>query len=118
MSLSYIWLFGKKAKYIRGIIMDQNDISLQKQAEIFKALGHPSRLLIAKSLSSGEMCVCKLQEIVKSDISTVSKHLSILKNAGIVSSRREGTSIFYKLNICCLPTFLKCTENIISKKSC
>mgnify|MGYP001658157175 CR=1 FL=1 len=95
--------------------MDPQDINLQKQAEIFKALGHPSRLLIVKSLASNEMCVCKLQEIVKSDISTVSKHLAILKNAKIVSSRREGTSIIYKLNICCLPTFLKCTENIINK---
>ncbi len=93
-------------------------IELQAQAEIFKALGHPSRLLIVKSLAQGELCVCEIQKIVKSDLSTVSKHLSVLKNAHIVTSRRAGTSIYYQLAICCLPTFLKCTENILHKSCC
>ncbi len=96
--------------------MSDNEL-IQKQAEIFKALGHPSRLLIAKSLEAGELCVCDLQKIVKSDISTVSKHLSILKQAKIITPRREGTNIYYRLNICCLPTFLNCTKDILADKS-
>lgn len=88
---------------------------LEKEAEIFKALGHPSRLLIAKALTNGELCVCEIQKIVQSDLSTVSKHLSVLKQANIVTSRKVGTSIYYKLAICCLPTFLACTQKILKK---
>lgn len=56
------------------------------QARIFKALGHPSRLLIADALRSGEKCVGDLQALVGGDISTVSRHLSVLREAGIVTS--------------------------------
>ena len=67
------------------------------RARIVKALAHPSRLFIVDELARGERCVCELTEMVGADVSTVSKHLSVLKNAGLVGSRREGQQVFYFL---------------------
>ena len=53
------------------------------RAEIFKALGHPARLAMVVAMGDRERCVCDLQEVVGLDMSTVSKHLSILRKAGI-----------------------------------
>jgi len=70
------------------------------RADTFKALGHPARLFIMQTLAEeGERCVCELQEMVGLDVSTVSKHLALLRNAGLVVDRREGTKVFYRL--CC-----------------
>jgi len=69
------------------------------RADTFKALGHPARLFMAQTLAGGERCVCELQEMVGLDVSTVSKHLAVLRSAGLVVDRREGTKVFYRL--CC-----------------
>ena len=69
------------------------------RADTFKALGHPARLFMAQTLADGERCVCELQEMVGLDVSTVSKHLAVLRSAGLVVDRREGTKVFYRL--CC-----------------
>ena len=55
------------------------------QAQMFKALAHPGRLLMLDELSRGERCVCELAALVGSEMPTVSRHLSQLKNAGISS---------------------------------
>ena len=49
------------------------------KAGVIKAMGHPSRLAMVEALADGELCVCELQKLVGSDMSTVSKHLSVLK---------------------------------------
>ncbi len=86
------------------------------QAKIFKALGHPSRLIMLDALSAGEKCVCDLQALVGSDMSTVSKHLAVLREAGVVETHKEGTNVYYRLTLCCLDTFLKCSEDAIRKR--
>jgi ArsR family transcriptional regulator len=88
-----------------------------EQAKIFKALGHPSRLLMVDALRDGEKCVCELQALLNNDMSTVSKHLSILREAGIVSSDKRGTNIYYRLSLCCLENFLSCTGDLIEQKA-
>ncbi|MFO7877386.1 MAG: metalloregulator ArsR/SmtB family transcription factor, partial [Desulfovermiculus sp.] len=62
----------------------KNDIRdrYESRARIMKALGHPSRLFIVDELSRQDRCVCELTEMIGADISTVSKHLSILREAG------------------------------------
>lgn len=77
-------------------------------AAVFKALGHPARLLMVDALRNGELCVCDLQDMVGSDMSTVSRHLSVLRTAGVVESRREGTNIYYRLSLPCVPGMLDC----------
>lgn len=89
---------------------------IAEQAKIFKALGHPSRLLMVDALRNGKKCVCDLQQLVGDDISTVSKHLSILKEAGIVTTEKRGTNIYYTLALGCLNGFLTCTTEVIEKR--
>ncbi len=68
---------------------------LEHQALIFKALGQPTRLEILNLLKDGERCVCEIFPEVKQEQANVSKHLAILKQAGILDSRKEGLRIIY-----------------------
>ncbi len=86
------------------------------KAKIIKALSHPTRLFIVNELSKGERCVCELTEMVGDDISTVSKHLSVLKNAGIVSDEKRGTQVFYSLRLLCVLNFFSCVESVLKTK--
>ncbi len=79
--------------------MSSNSNFLAMCARIFKALGHPSRLKMVESLLACERNVCQIREIIGSDISTVSKHLSILREAGILQNERRGTMIYYSLRM-------------------
>ena len=67
--------------------MKPNQRYIAAQAKIFKALGHTSRLTMVTALQESEKCVCELQQVVGCDMSTISKHLAVLKEAGIVSTR-------------------------------
>lgn len=80
---------------------------------VFKALGHPSRVYIVEKLKESDHCVCELSELIGVDMSTVSRHLSILKKAGIVKDRKEGTTVYYSLVCDCLSQMLSGVENII-----
>lgn len=84
--------------------------TMQRGAEVFKALGHPSRLAMISALESGERCVCDLHELVGGDLSTVSNHLAVLRAAGLVKSERRGTQVFYRLRMRCILTVLHCVE--------
>jgi len=96
--------------------MRQNQQDVANRAKVFKALGHPSRLLMVEALGLGEKCVCELRELVGSDISTISKHLSVLKEAGIVQDERRGTSIYYSLRMGCVTAFLNCVRRFFESK--
>ncbi len=81
-----------------------------------KALAHPSRLFIVDELSRGERCVCELTEMIGADISTVSKHLSVLKNVGIVENEKRGLQVFYRLRTPCVLNFFRCLESILAER--
>jgi ArsR family transcriptional regulator len=83
------------------------------RAAIVKAMAHPTRLFIVDELSRKERCVCELRDMVGADISTVSKHLSILKNAGIVLDEKRGNQVFYKLRCPCVLDFFSCIEGVL-----
>lgn len=87
-----------------------------EQARIFKALGHPSRLIMAEALTRGPLCVCDLHKEVGGDLSTVSRHLAVMKEAGVVTDEKRGTSVFYSLSLPCLDTFLHCTGEAVRKR--
>jgi DNA-binding transcriptional ArsR family regulator len=70
---------------------------LSARARILKALAHPSRLLIVDELARGERCVCELTGMIGADMSTVSRHLSVLRSAGVVRDDKRGQQIFYRL---------------------
>lgn len=83
---------------------------LSVRANIIKSLAHPSRLIIVEALAEKEMCVCDLAELVGADISTVSKHLSLLKVSGIVEDEKRGSMVFYRLRTRCVFKFFDCIE--------
>jgi ArsR family transcriptional regulator len=85
-------------------------------ATLFSALGHQSRLLIIKALAEKEHCVCELKEIVGSEMPTVSKHLSVLKNAGIVDSRKQNNQVYYRLILPCTISFINCLNEKFKSK--
>ena len=87
----------------------------EARARIAKALAHPSRLLMLDALADREMCVCELTELVGADQSTVSKHLAVLKQAGIVDDRKEGSMAFYRLKVGCLRGFWQCIESVLKE---
>jgi ArsR family transcriptional regulator len=87
----------------------------EARAEIVKALAHPTRLFIVDELSRGERCVCELREEIGADMSTVSKHLSVLKNAGIVEDDKRGLQVFYRLRCPCVLRFFDCVENVLQE---
>lgn len=83
----------------------------ERNAEFFKALGHPTRLWIVEQLTTGEHCVCEFVEAVGDKFPTISRHLSILKDAGVIADRREGKSIFYRLDCPCIKKMLECLKS-------
>ena len=84
------------------------------RARIFKALAHPSRLYMVDVLSHGERCVCDLTGMVGADMSTVSKHLSVLKSAGIVSDEKRGMQVYYTLKMPCVMRFFDCVSEVMA----
>jgi ArsR family transcriptional regulator len=84
----------------------------KQRARVMKALAHSSRLMMVDALARGERCVCELTRLVGADISTVSKHLSVLKDAGIVDCRKEGVQVFYRLRVPCVLNVFGCIEAV------
>jgi len=82
------------------------------QAWIIKALAHPTRLFIVDELSHGERCVCELTDMIGVEMPTVSRHLSVLRNAGIVEDDKRGLQVFYRLRVPCVLNFFKCVEAV------
>ncbi len=87
----------------------------EARATIAKALAHPSRLLMLDALQNKDLCVCELTELVGADQSTVSKHLAILKTAGLVDHRKEGSMSYYHLRCTCLEGFFACIESVLKQ---
>jgi len=87
----------------------------EARAGVAKALAHPTRLLILDALNEKQMCVCDLTDLVGADQSTVSKHLAVLRNAGLVDDRKDGTMTFYRLKVCCLSGFWECVESVLKE---
>ena len=85
----------------------------QGRARIMKALGHPTRLFIVDELGRQGRCVYELTEMIGVDISTISKHLSLLKEAGIVDFEKRGTQAYYRLAAPCVLGFFNCLEDMV-----
>lgn len=83
---------------------------IARRAEVFKALGHPDRLRIVDELEDGERCVCELVEAVGSGWSTVSRHLSVLRDAGVVADEKRGLQVFYRIALPCVVSLRLCLD--------
>ncbi len=84
-------------------------------ANILKALAHPIRLYIIELLNDGEKSVNEIDKKLHIDISTVSRHLSTLRKAGIIKDKKIGNQVYYSLRIPCILNFLKCAEDVVKE---
>lgn len=84
-----------KLKGILSSIPDEKE--LNNTSEMFKALSDPTRLKIMYILKNGELCVCEIMAALEKPQSTISHHLNVLKNAGLIKWRKEGIWMHYKL---------------------
>lgn len=91
----------------------QTQARYQARAKIIKALAHPTRLYIVDQLSQHERCVCELTGLIGADTSTVSKHLSVLKGAGIVADEKRGLMVYYRLRVPCVLNLFGCIEGVL-----
>ena len=98
--------------------MDEIDIEVyNRKSEIFKAIAHPTRLMILEMLYGDEKCVSDIQLKIKADFSTISKHLQVMKSAGLLDQRREKKNVFYSLRVPCIMNFMGCIDEVIRKDS-
>jgi ArsR family transcriptional regulator len=95
--------------------MRRSDV-FKQQARVLKALANESRLRIVDRLSRGEASVGELTEMVGSDVSTVSKHLSVLRGHGIVDDRRDGNVVYYRLLTPCVCNFFACATQVLKER--
>jgi ArsR family transcriptional regulator, arsenate/arsenite/antimonite-responsive transcriptional repressor len=83
------------------------------RSKIIKAMAHPARLMMIDEMKAGERSFSHLFDLFELDKSTVSKHLLVLKEAGIVSSRKSGADMIYKLEVPCVTDFFSCVTAVI-----
>ena len=95
----------------------KNRTLLEKRSQVFKALAHPARLFIVEQLAAGEKCVCELTAMLELDTSTVSKHLSVLRNAGVVSDQKRGLMVYYSIKMTCVLGFFSCIQKSLDEEA-
>ena len=83
-------------------MLDQQPVSAepdrQRYAAVGRALADPKRLCVLESLASGELSVSDLSATVGCQVPNMSQHLSVLRSAGLVTSRRDGNTVLYRLS--------------------
>lgn len=94
----------------------QEFLLYQKQAKVFKAIGHPLRVAILDYLKAGPRCVCQIAEYLGSERSNVSRHLAVMIGAGVLSSRKQGLNVFYEIRAGCLVHALACVHKLLEEQ--
>ncbi len=89
----------------------------RRRAELIAALANPYRLLMVEMLAGGELCVCEFNDRLDIDYSTISRHLAVLRKAGIAGYRKSGKKVFYSLRVPCLLSFLNCFDEVLRKNA-
>jgi len=95
------------------MIDNKKALVFERQAEIAKAVAHPLRVAAIDFLKDGEKCVCEIAEHVGSERSNVSRHLAVMVGAGVLSCRKDGLKVFYKLRTPCVADFLSCVTRVL-----
>ncbi len=83
------------------------------KSDLFKGLAHPTRIEILELLKNGELCVCTIYEELEQSQSNISQHLSKLKKANLVKSRKDGLQVYYSLKNDKIIDVLKLSKEIL-----
>jgi len=98
------------------MLSKREQLLFEKQAEIAKAIAHPLRIAIVNFLKDGEQCVCDIAQHVGSERSNVSRHLSVMLNAGLLECRKEGLKVIYRLKCACIVDFFSCVSRVLKQQ--
>ena len=98
------------------MLSKRQKLLFEKQAEIAKAIAHPLRIAIINFLKDGEQCVCDIAEHIGAERSNVSRHLSVMVNAGLLEYRKEGLKVIYKLKCMCIVDFFSCVSDVLKQQ--
>ena len=90
---------------------------LEAKARVLKALAHPTRLWMVEKLKDGERCVCEFVDGMDADFSTISRHLSVLREAGLIVDDKRGKQVYYSLKVPCVLNFMNCIEAVIKSQA-
>ena len=92
------------------------DVQHAARAKVVKAMAHPTRLFVVDELCRhGQRCVCQLADMIGADMSTVSRHLAVLKDAGILCDEKRGQQVFYRLKLGCVAGLLRCVDRVVQQ---
>ena len=83
---------------------------------VVKAMAHPTRLLVMERLTEGECCVNDLTALAGCDVTTLSKHLAVMKKAGLLVCEKRGVSVYYQIACPCFGEFFRCIDLIASTR--
>ena len=90
------------------MLSKKEQLLFEKQSKIVKAMAHPLRIAVVDFLKNGPQCVCDIAEHLGSERSNVSRHLSVLVNAGLLEYHKEGLKVIYRLKTPCILDFFSC----------
>jgi len=99
------------------MLSKKKQLLFEKQAEIAKAIAHPLRIAIVDFLRDGQQCVCDIAEHIGSERSNVSRHLSVMVNAGILDYRKQGLKVIYRLRTPCILEFFACVTGVLKQQA-
>ena len=98
------------------MLSSRQKLLFEKQAEVAKAIAHPFRIAIVSFLKDGEQCVCDIAEHIGAERSNVSRHLSVMVNAGLLEYRKEGLKVIYRLKCRCIVDFFSCVSSVLKQQ--
>jgi len=99
------------------MLSKSRQLLFERQAEIAKAISHPLRIAIVNFLKDGEQCVCDIAEHIGSERSNVSRHLSVMANAGLLEYHKEGLKVIYRLKCVCIVDFFSCVSRVLKEQA-
>ena len=99
------------------MLSKSRQLLFERQAEVAKAIAHPLRIAIVNFLKDGEQCVCDIAEHIGSERSNVSRHLSVMVNAGLLEYRKEGLKVIYRLKCACVVDFFSCVSRVLKQQA-
>jgi ArsR family transcriptional regulator len=102
---------------MESIMKKMSLATYENQSLVFKALSHPARLFMVERVAEGEKCVCELVKALGFDASTVSKHLSVLRNAGVLEDEKRGNMVFYRIRMECVLGFFSCVRQSLESQA-
>jgi DNA-binding transcriptional ArsR family regulator len=87
-------------------------LSAKDRSVIVKAMAHPTRLLVMDVLTQGEKCVNELTNLAGCDVTTLSKHVALMRRAGLLQCEKRGVNVFYQIACPCFLEFFRCIDLI------